>query len=382
MIVQFTVSNYKSIKDELTLDFQASSIKEHSDSLLSFDDEDKLLPVTVIYGPNGGGKSNVLEALNILIEKVRFPIASTLSLNSGNNSDMRFLAPPAIKPYAFSEESKANPTKFELFFRTEIAEYRYVLQILKNKISYESFSRIKHKTNRISSLFERKGEEIKLGSEFSKFKHLDDISDELPLLSFIGYSYRANEVVRDYVSWFLTKFNYSDLGLPLNEMTIMNIINYEPVTKLFKQALQEMDIDIEDIRFSQQESAIYTKHTINGNSTELSLAEESNGTKKIFVVLPIILYCLITGVTLVIDELDAKLHPLLLKYIIGLFTNHNINKNNAQLIFTSCDLSTMNNEVFRRDEIWFAAKGNEQNTQLYSLIEFKDENGNTVRPER
>ena len=72
--------------------------------------------------------------------------------------------------------------------------------------------------------------------------------------------------------------------------------------------------------------------------------------------------------TLVIDELDAKIHPVLLRHIIMMFNDMNINKKKAQLIFTSHDLSTMNSEVFRRDEIWFVAKGNAQNSQLYSLV--------------
>ena len=83
--------------------------------------------------------------------------------------------------------------------------------------------------------------------------------------------------------------------------------------------------------------------------------------------------------TLVIDELDAKIHPLLLKHIIMLYNNFEINKHGAQLIFTSHDLSTMNSEVFRRDEIWFVAKGNEQNSKLYSLVEFKNPDGTSVR---
>lgn len=77
---------------------------------------------------------------------------------------------------------------------------------------------------------------------------------------------------------------------------------------------------------------------------------------------------MIFGTTLVIDELDAKLHPALLQYVIKLFTDMGINKKCGQLIFTSHDLSTMNNEVFRRDEIWFVAKGRGQNSGLYSLV--------------
>ena len=95
--------------------------------------------------------------------------------------------------------------------------------------------------------------------------------------------------------------------------------------------------------------------------------------------LPFIAKSLVLGTTLVIDELDAKIHPVLLKYVIMLYNNMTINKHGAQLIFTSHDLSTMNNEVFRRDEIWFVAKGNNQNSKLYSLVEFKTGNGEVVR---
>lgn len=95
--------------------------------------------------------------------------------------------------------------------------------------------------------------------------------------------------------------------------------------------------------------------------------------------MPFVVSVLIEGKTLIVDELDSKLHPVLLKYIINLFSNMKINRNKAQLIFTSHDLSTMNSEVFRRDEIWFVVKGTEQNSQFYSLVEFKNYKGESVR---
>ena len=101
--------------------------------------------------------------------------------------------------------------------------------------------------------------------------------------------------------------------------------------------------------------------------------DESSGTQKLFGLLPFIAESLTTGTVLVINELDAKIHPILLRHIIMMFNDMNINKHKAQLIFTSHDLSTMNSEVFRRDEIWFVAKGNAQNSKLYSLVEFKFE---------
>ena len=122
-----------------------------------------------------------------------------------------------------------------------------------------------------------------------------------------------------------------------------------------------------------------TKHLVDDVETELNLSDEYSGTKKLFGLLPFIAASLLDGTVLVIDELDAKIHPVLLRHIIMMFNDMNINRHKAQLIFSSHDLSTMNSEVFRRDEIWFVAKGNAQNSKLYSLVEFKNEKGESVR---
>lgn len=145
--------------------------------------------------------------------------------------------------------------------------------------------------------------------------------------------------------------------------------------------IQEMDLNIVDFRIEEDENRfdVYTKHLINGYEAELDLEEESSGTKKLFGLIPFIATSLSEGTVLVIDEFDAKIHPILLKHIINMFTDLSVNKNHAQLIFTSHDLSTMSSEVFRRDEIWFVAKGNEENSELYSLVEFKNEKGESVR---
>lgn len=113
--------------------------------------------------------------------------------------------------------------------------------------------------------------------------------------------------------------------------------------------IKEINLDIEDFRVEEKDDdriAVFTRHVMDGNSVELSLSEESNGTKKIFVLLPFIANSLVTRTTLIIDELDTKIHTMLLKYIIMLINDRMINRSKAQLIFTSHDLSTMNSEVF------------------------------------
>lgn len=376
MLCQFTVKNYKSIRDEVTFDMQAAAISEHEDRIIRDKDGEIFLPVFAIYGPNGGGKSNVLEALHTLAVKVLRPLYAT-----GDNEERIFLQKKMIiEPFAFSEETKSEPTEFEIFFRTELAEYRYILHVNRDVVVDERLDRVKMDTGRRSALFER-GEEIMLKGAFAKLKISDELSETLPLLSYIGITYKKNEVVKDVLEWFEYGIDFLNYGNSMEELR-MAVSSSEAVKHLMLQMIQEMDLDIVDFRVVKDENDridVYTKHMVEGRETELNLLEESSGTKKLFGLMPFIADSLLSGTTLVIDELDAKIHPVLLRYIIMMFSNMSINKKKAQLIFTSHDLSTMNSEVFRRDEIWFVAKGNSQNSQLYSLVEFKNEKGESVR---
>lgn len=377
MLCQFTVRNYKSIRDEVTFDMQAAAISEHEDKVIRDKDGEQFLPVSAIYGPNGGGKSNVLEALHTVAAKVLRPLYAT-----GDNEERVFLQKRLlIEPFAFSEEMKNKPTEFEVFFRTELAEYRYILHVRREVVVYESLDRVKLETGRRSALFERTVEETTLKGVFAKLKISDELSATLPLLSYLGITYKKNEVVKDVLEWFEYGIDFLNYGNPIEELR-MAVSNSEDVKQLMLDMIQEMDLDIVDFRVVEDENNridVYTKHMVDEYEAELNLLEESSGTKKLFGLMPFIADSLLSGTTLVIDELDAKIHPVLLRHLIMMFNDMNINKKKAQLIFTSHDLSTMNSEVFRRDEIWFVAKGNAQNSKLYSLVEFKNEKGESVR---
>ncbi len=377
MLCQFTVKNFKSIRDEVTFDMQAAAISEHEDRIIKDNDGELYLPVSAIYGPNGGGKSNVLEALNSLVTKVLRPLYAT-----SNNEEIAIkMKKFVIESFAFDEKTINEPTEFELFFRTSLAEYRYELIVKKDVIEYERLDRIKLETGRKSALFERNEDEIILKGAFAALKTSDELSDTLPLLSYLGIAYSKNEVVKDVIDWFDEGVSFLNYGNPIQELQ-MAISKSEDIKKLMLQMFQEMDLDIVNFRVEEKENdriEVFTKHIVDKYEAELNLSDESSGTKKLFGLLPFIAKSLLRGTTLVIDELDAKIHPVLLKYLIMTFSNMEKNKKGAQLIFTSHDLSTMNSEVFRRDEIWFVAKGNHQNSKLYSLVEFKNEKGESVR---
>ena len=377
MLSQFSVKNYKSIRDEITFDMQAVAISELANHLIEDKDGEKYLPVASIYGPNGGGKSNVLEALQVLVAKVTRPLYVATS-NSDREPGLKRIP---VVPFAFSEDTKNAPTEFEVFFRTETSEYRYILHVQEEQVIYEQLDRVKKDTARKSALFERENGTISLKGVLSTLKVGDGVSNTIPLLSYLGITYSENEVIKEVMDWFVNGVSFLNYGNPFQEARIL-VDQSDDIKKLALKIIKEMDLDIDDFRIEEEDNnriEIYTKHIVDGNDVELKLAEESSGTKKIFGLLPFVANSIVNGNTLVIDELDAKIHPVLLKYIIELFSDKEKNRHGSQLIFTSHDLSTMNNEVFRRDEIWFVAKGKSQNSKLYSLVEFKNDKGESVR---
>ena len=376
MLCQFTVKNFKSIRDEMTFDMQAAAISEHEDRIIKDKDGEVFLPISAVYGPNGGGKSNVLEALHSLVFKVLRPLYATSDNENAAIRIKRIL----IEPFVFSAETANAPTEFELFFRTKLAEYRYELTVRKDLIEYERLDRVKLETGRRSALFERDDNIITLKGVFSKLKISEDLSETLPLLSYLGITYAKNEVVQDVLSWFDDGIDFLNYGNPRQELR-MAISNSEHVKKLMLDMIQEMDLDIVDFRVEEREHdriEVFTKHVVYDYEAELNLFDESSGTKKLFGLLPFIAKSLSVGTALVIDELDAKIHPALLKYIIMMFNDMKINRHGAQLIFTSHDLSTMNSEVFRRDEIWFAAENERHESEIYSLYEIRREDNERV----
>lgn len=378
MLCQFTVKNYSCIKDEITLDMQATNISEHIESLIADNDGEKFLPLAVLYGPNGSGKSTVLNALYSLICKIMRPICA---VGCNNQECIKRSDSATITPFSFSKDTINKPSEFELFFRTSINEYQYSISILKDKILHEELYKKSINGIKYTLVFKRQGlSNIELKGSIKEY-NCSNISENLPLISYLGITHRRNKIIKDIINWFDNCFTFIDFGNPYDDARI-SVASTGKIKELVLDMMREMDIDIEDYRIKKQDKKIvevYTTHIIDDEKYELKLANESSGTVKIFGILPLIADCLLTGSVLMIDELDAKLHPMLLKYVINLFRDSKINSKGAQLIFTSHDLSTMNKETFRRDEIWFVAKGENQSSKLYSLVEFKGADGRIER---
>jgi len=377
MLCQFTVKNYHCIKEEITLDMQATNITENEKTLLTDVDDERFLPLGVIYGPNGSGKSTVLLSLYSLVCKIMRPICA---VSCDNKTCLKKEDNTSIKPFMFAKETANAPTEFEIFFRTDTYEYQYKLSILKDKVLSEELYKKMLTGSRYTVVFTRKGTKNILLKGSLKNYNVEDVSDSLTLLSYMGITHRRNAIIKDIINWFDHKLHFINYSNPKEDSRVV-VTELEDIKTLMLKMLAEMDIDISDYRIedTDKKMKVFTSHIVNEKTYELELNEESNGTIKIFGMLPYIAQSLVKGETLMIDELDAKLHPLLLKYIINLFNDPTINNKKSQLIFTSHDLSTMNNDNFRRDEIWFIAKGKNLASKIYSLVDFKNEEGKTVR---
>ncbi|MBQ0005148.1 MAG: AAA family ATPase, partial [Clostridiales bacterium] len=185
MLSQFSFSNFKSYKNDTTFDFQAESIPEFADSLITDDKAIALLPVSAVYGPNGGGKTNLLKAFACLISIVVKPIYDL------DKTRVALVIQQAIsaQPFLLDTESRDNPTEFEVYFRTEGNEYRYYLAVLNGEIDSEYLYWRAIGGKRTGTVFTREGSDIELGASIKKNSINTDVNPKMPYLSFLAINY-------------------------------------------------------------------------------------------------------------------------------------------------------------------------------------------------
>lgn len=371
MLCQFSFENYKSYRDETTFEFQSETLPEFSETLLTTPKGSDLLPVGVIYGPNGGGKTNLLQAFACMVSLVVKPIVGL----EKNRQQTIIQQHTTRVPFLMDAVSKNEPTVFRVFFRIDHKEYQYYIS-LKEEIVYEALYWKNIGGKRTGTVFERDGQTIVLGQTINKSNINRDVNPKMPYLSFLAINYNL-PVITEVQNWFESCIilNYAN---SLAEHRIM-LSEDGSIEKKIIHALNDMGIDLTGYRFDEEQQKLYTQRTVDGEVYELPFSDESDGTKKLIVALPVLLLALQEGRTIVIDELDAKLHPKLLRYIIMLFKNPSVNKHGAQLLFTSHDMTTMKNTVFRRDEIWFAAEDEKHQSKIYSLSDIRQEDNTRIK---
>lgn len=372
MLCQFSFKNFKSYKGETTLDFQAATLPEFKETLIRVEKATDLLPVNVIYGPNGGGKTNLLQALSCVISTIVNPVHE---LNKNRQSFILQQKVDAV-PFLFDDTSAEEPMEFRLYFRVDKNEYCYYIALKDDEILSESLSRKAITGKKTAEIFDREKNNINLGYSINKKNINTSVNPKMPYLSFLAINYDI-PVINEVMTWFESCIIRSYAN-PIVEYQFM-LAKEAPYKEQFIRALNDMDIDITDYRYDEDSRQLFMKRKLGAKEYELAFSEESDGTRKLIAALPVILLALREGRLVIIDELDAKLHPKLLRYVISLFKNKEINRYGAQLLFTSHDMYTMKNSVFRRDEIWFAAENETNESDIYSLYELRSEDGERIK---
>lgn len=403
MLLQFSVKNFKSFKDMAVLSMEPSADKELPDNLTLIE-KNRCLNTIAIFGANAAGKSNVFTALTAAILLVR-------------RSNSRQIIDPLLEiiPFKFDEESIRKPTTFEFVFIAEGKKYVYGFSATQKAVQREYL--YVFNSAKASTIFERTDvNTYKFTSPALKreLQPLTERNTENKLFLATATAWNC-EATRIPYLWFETKINtYSIDSDQLISQTAPMFDNDadNSLRKFTNMILHEADINIDDFniefkdisqeQFLQQVPQelrglistipaamnkvvkIETVHSIVDDGIakqyNLSLMEESQGTRNLFLFSPVLKRAFETGETLCIDEFDASLHPMLVRYLFSLFNNPDINKAHAQLIVSSHSLVLMSLKNLRRDQIYFVEKDRKTGkAELYSLDEFSPRKEEDVR---
>ena len=394
MLLQFNFKNFKSFRDDTTIDLTATKISEFNNHVINIANE-RILPVAAIFGANASGKSNVQEAFRYMSMYV------INSLDYGDESDQkkkksRFFKPT---PFLFDSDSRTAESSFEVYFidseENGAKTYNYGFTVNSAGVC-EEWLNYKSKTARgdYKKIFYRNGNELDLSGIPSKSQeNLRIALENETLIVSLGAKLKIAKLkyIRD---WFINN-DFADFGKPIENFFLSQRIpeGFAEDEKVRKNVVDYfasfdpsiIDFNVEVLKTDDDEENDHLKidaiHKMIGSdlTASIPLQNESAGTLKMFALYPMLQDVLSTGGVLFVDELNARLHPLLVRTFIITFLNPEINTKNAQLIFTSHDSWQLNGNMLRRDEIWFAEKTLDGVSTLYSLADFVDEDGVKIR---
>lgn len=399
MIVQFTVGNFLSFNAKQLLNLEAKGISELKTNICTFKAE-KILRSMVIYGANSSGKSNLIKAM----ERMREVVLSSVRLNDSDELE--------YSPFLLSIETDSLPTFFEIIFWKESIRYRYGFEYNLRQIENEwLFAGKSEKSEK--TLFIRTIEGIAVDAKYKEGVGIESKTNNNRL--FVSLVAQLGGPISKQILEFFKNYNVLS-GLDHNDykgfttrMLHKNLNGCEESLELYqKLKLGFQDIKAIESDFNLSEipenltdelriklvkdltgkrnislKTVHNKYDKQGEIVDFvlfdKLKNESEGTNKIIDLSGPIFDTLKFGKALIIDELDAKLHPLITMRIVELFNSPISNTKNAQLIFATHDTNLLGEELFRRDQIWFTEKDEHEQTELYSLYDFNLPDGSKVR---
>jgi len=393
MIVEFRTANFRSFHSSQVLSLvkgKGSELPNNAFKVDGFKDLD-LLRSVAIYGANASGKSNLLKSIRAMRKIV------TTTSQRGSKLP--------LVPFKLDKDSTVQPTEFEIAFIVGGVRYQYGFSATEDKIFEEWL--FAYPKGRAQKWFERLWDskecqyQWQFGSSFTGTKQVwqnatredslflstavqlnshqlkpifDWFKDTLRFSSVIGFGpgYSTSLCLqnkKEEILKFLhaADLNINDIRVETEDFTRSDLLNDipEPIREIFISSMKdEKVVNIQTVHLDN-----------NNNPVEFDLDDESDGTKKIFTFAGPWIDVLANGHVLFVDELHDNLHPKLVQFLVELFHNKATNPKNAQLIFTTHETSILNQDVFRRDQIWFCERNNKQETAVYPLSDFSPKKG-------
>ncbi len=390
MLLEFRVRNYRSIRDEQALSLVASNADKELAGTHLAPTGLKALPgavrSAVVYGPNASGKSTLLQALAYM----RAVVAESATV----------IQPGAIynvQPFKLDEAFNREPTGFEMSFVLDGIRHQYAFSMTPQRIVSESL--VVYRTSKPTQWFSRRladnGESYEY--EFSTYltgsRKLWQDSTRSNALFLSTAAQLNSEQLSPVFRWIVESIVFLPARVMLNhDLTTAMLATPDGRTRI-RDFLATADISIADVQAvprkglrnqivfhagtvahsSSEESEILVplfKHSTSKGSATFELHEESEGTQRLYGLVAPVLDVIRDGRILVVDELDSSLHTLLVRRLVSMFHDPSLSRNAAQVIFSTHDTSLLDHTLFRRDQVWFTEKDEDQATRLYPLTDF------------
>lgn len=393
MLINFKVKNYRSIKDEIILNLQATNDATMKNDAVFDDGKTSLLKTIAIYGPNASGKSNLIKA---------FVVFRTMILESLLRSTIPFDLPNEY--FKLSTDTVNHPSMFEITFILDSDIFRYGFEIDKKRIVSEWLMQNSR------TLIDRKGQNITGNRNYFKEATSDLREHTSEKVLFLTNLASNNGPISKKIVEFIQNTNFVSGTNKINTLdyTFGQFLNNPAMAIKMKDLIIKADFGVTDIRASEkmvlakeipnmpdkfkellfkedsqiaQRSLKFIHKKFDPEGKEIGeesldfILEESEGTQQMFALSAPIIDTLENGKVLFIDEIDASLHPILCQYLVTMFNSKKRNPKNAQLIFTTHDLSLLNEDFLRRDQIYFTDKNKQSATDLFSLASISERKG-------
>lgn len=390
MLLMFKVKNYTSFKNESILDMRATSYVQHPTHVIHVNDKLDLLKTTALYGANASGKSNFISAMFFFEQYIFSQFISKKESESFESAESKMKT--KLEPFGLSGDSD-NASEFDIIFLHNGKQIQYGFECSPKEVLNEWFF-INDK-----KVYERTGTTLSFGSKYQKiigsYKKLPAERLYLSVLEYFLDNEAKKIVLDDFISFFQNEYNvFTEI---LFESTVkglagmiglsQKLVNDESYRRKVEHYLRLVDVGIK--RLDVQTEVIYNEH--NGEKKEekvirtvhdiyndqgaiigerlFDLRQESTGTLRFLAYIQNIIEMIENGGVFIVDEMSARLHPLLTKLIVDIFSSSQNQK--AQLIFTTHDISLLNNHQFRRDEVAFIEKNERGESSLYALSDLK-----------